>query len=120
MKYIFSWPEGKEIKSVTELQNGRYYVCASVNRLTRVNYGNSREQFWKGGKLQHDESHLFTKKNGSVRNQRTSKERDGRFAPTVSRQFNSIQFISIQWSVCVPTLSKERTKERERESVYVY
>ena len=85
VKYIFSWPEGKEIKSVTELQNGRYYVCASVNRLTRVNYGNSREQFWKGGKLQHDESHLFTKKNGSVRNQRTSEETDGRFVPTVSR-----------------------------------
>ena len=66
MKYIFSWPEGREIRSVTELQNGRYYVCASVKRLARVNYGNSREQFWKGGRFKHNEGHLFTSKNGTV------------------------------------------------------
>ncbi|KAK7094169.1 echinoderm microtubule-associated protein-like CG42247 isoform X1 [Littorina saxatilis] len=66
VRHIFSWPEGKEIKSVTDLQNGRYYVCASVNRLIRVNYGNSREQFWHGGKMHHLENHLFVHKNGTA------------------------------------------------------
>ncbi|PVD36602.1 hypothetical protein C0Q70_03587 [Pomacea canaliculata] len=75
VRYIFSWPEGKEIKSITELQNNRFYVCSSVNRLQRVNYGNSREHFWKGGKIRHNEKHLFTKENGQLVTQSPSNQR---------------------------------------------
>nr|KAG5700211.1 hypothetical protein BaRGS_011054 [Batillaria attramentaria] len=66
VRYLFSWPDGREVKSVTEIQNGRYYVCASVNHLQNVNYGDAKEQYWKGGKFKPDEGHLFTKPNGQV------------------------------------------------------
>ncbi|XP_059160447.1 echinoderm microtubule-associated protein-like CG42247, partial [Physella acuta] len=59
VKYIFSWPEGREIKSITEFENGKYYVCSSTSKLQKVDYGNSRESHWKGGKIDRKENFLF-------------------------------------------------------------
>ncbi|KAL8597690.1 hypothetical protein ACOMHN_012657 [Nucella lapillus] len=60
IKYIFRWPDRKEIKSVTEFENGCYYVCSRSKRVVSANYGNSKEQYWKGGKPRHQENFLFT------------------------------------------------------------
>ncbi|CAL1540738.1 unnamed protein product [Lymnaea stagnalis] len=59
VKYIFSWPEGREIKSITEFENGKYYVCSSTSKLQRVDYGSSKEGPWKGGKIDRKENFLF-------------------------------------------------------------
>ncbi|XP_035829085.1 echinoderm microtubule-associated protein-like CG42247 [Aplysia californica] len=61
VKHIFSWPEGREIKSITEFENGKYYVCSSTNKLQRLDYGNSKEGYWKNGKVDRKETYLFQK-----------------------------------------------------------
>ena len=33
VKHVFSWPDGREVKSITEFENGKYYVCSSNNKL---------------------------------------------------------------------------------------
>ncbi|RUS86416.1 hypothetical protein EGW08_005794, partial [Elysia chlorotica] len=65
VKHVFSWPEGKEVKSLGEFQNGKYYVCSSTRQLQRVDYGNSREGPWRVGKIDRNENFLF-QKNGKV------------------------------------------------------
>ncbi|GFR66996.1 serine/threonine-protein kinase DCLK2 [Elysia marginata] len=65
VKFVFSWPEGKEVKSLSEFQNGKYYVCSSTRQLQRVDYGNSREGPWRLGKIDRNENFLF-QKNGKV------------------------------------------------------
>ncbi|XP_052268743.1 echinoderm microtubule-associated protein-like CG42247 [Dreissena polymorpha] len=51
VKYIFKWPEGTEMRSVTEFQNRCVYVVSSTKQLRRdINYGDSREEFWSNKK----------------------------------------------------------------------
>ncbi|KAK6965507.1 echinoderm microtubule-associated protein-like [Biomphalaria glabrata] len=59
VKHIFSWPEGREIKSIKDFENGKYYICSSTSKLQRVDYGNSKENHWKGGKIDRKENFLF-------------------------------------------------------------
>lgn len=67
VNYIFKWPEGSEIKSVTEFQNRCVYVVGSTKKLvTNINYGDSRENHWSnkppsGGKLRKTELGLYKK-----------------------------------------------------------
>ncbi|KAL4221535.1 Echinoderm microtubule-associated protein-like 1 [Mactra antiquata] len=47
VKYVFKWPEGTEVKSITDFRNRCVYVVASRNKLNRdVTYGESAESFW--------------------------------------------------------------------------
>ena len=66
VQYIFSYPDGREVRSVSELLNGHYYVCSWNRQLEYVNYGDQREHQWRGGKVKHDENHLFKDRNGTV------------------------------------------------------
>lgn len=65
VRYIFSLPDGKEIKSVTEFKSGRAYLASSVKKpVTNLAYGYSREANWtttrpSGGKVRKEEVHLF-------------------------------------------------------------
>ncbi|XP_052761034.1 echinoderm microtubule-associated protein-like 1 isoform X3 [Mya arenaria] len=65
--YIFKWPEGTEIKSVTEFQNRCVYIVSSTHKLvTNVNYGQSREDYWSNkkpsaGRLRKNELELYKK-----------------------------------------------------------
>ncbi|XP_041377206.1 echinoderm microtubule-associated protein-like 2 isoform X2 [Gigantopelta aegis] len=60
VEYIFSWPEGKLIESVTEIQDQQAYIVSSVRKLNRdVKYGKSREQYWQTGKPKHDDVKLI-------------------------------------------------------------
>lgn len=65
VKYIFKWPEGSEITSVTEFKNRCVYIVSSTRSLRRdVNYGDSRESFWSNkkpsaGPVRKDEVALF-------------------------------------------------------------
>lgn len=67
VKYIFKWPEGTELKSVTEFQNRCVYVVSSTKNLRRdVNYGDSREGHWSNkkpsaGRLRKNELGLYQK-----------------------------------------------------------
>jgi len=66
VKYIFKWPEGTEMKSVTEFQNRCVYIVSSTRNLRRnCNYGESREGFWSNRKpsagLRRNELELFKK-----------------------------------------------------------
>ena len=64
-KFIFKWPEGKEVRSVKDFQNRCVYVVSSSKQLRRnVNYGESREQFWvnkkpSAGKMRNTEKGLY-------------------------------------------------------------
>lgn len=52
VKYIFKWPEGNEVKSVTDFKNRCVYIVASTNTLNKnVSYGDSLEEFWSNKKL---------------------------------------------------------------------
>lgn len=65
VRYVFSLPDGKEIKSVTEFKSGRAYLASSVKKpITNLPYGYSREANWttkrpSGGKVRKEEVHLF-------------------------------------------------------------
>ncbi|CAC5367562.1 EML1_2 [Mytilus coruscus] len=65
VRYVFSLPDGKEIKSVTEFKHGKAYLASSVKKPnTKLPYGYSRETDWTSarpspGKVRKDEVHLF-------------------------------------------------------------
>ncbi|KAK6175613.1 hypothetical protein SNE40_014034 [Patella caerulea] len=60
VKYIFSYPQGNEIKSLLDLENGLAYIVSSVNKLNKsISYGRSRENYWQNSRLNHDDLHLF-------------------------------------------------------------
>ncbi|XP_050411565.1 echinoderm microtubule-associated protein-like CG42247 isoform X2 [Patella vulgata] len=60
VKYIFSYPQGNEVKSLLDLENGQAYIVSSVNKLNKsVSYGRSRENYWQNSRLNHDDLHLF-------------------------------------------------------------
>ncbi|KAH9514048.1 Serine/threonine-protein kinase zyg-8 [Bulinus truncatus] len=63
VKHIFSWPDGREVKSIKDFENGKYYICSSTSKLQRVDYGNSKEGHWKGGKIDRNENFLFQQSN---------------------------------------------------------
>ncbi|XP_076452111.1 echinoderm microtubule-associated protein-like CG42247 [Babylonia areolata] len=67
VRYIYKWPGGKEITSVTEFENGCSYVCSNENRLIEVNYGQARELNWKYGKMDRQEKHLYNDKAADTR-----------------------------------------------------
>lgn len=47
VNYIFSIPDGREIKSVTEFVNGRSYIVSSNKKpQPNLNYGYSKEKYW--------------------------------------------------------------------------
>lgn len=65
VRYIFSWPEGKEIKSITEFVGEKHYVVSSVRKLNKsVCYGEIKVQEWSSkslsaGKVRKSELALF-------------------------------------------------------------
>ena len=60
VEYVFSWPEGKLIESITEIQDQQAYIVSSAKKLNRdVKYGKSREQYWQTGKPKHDDVRLI-------------------------------------------------------------
>ncbi|XP_071146996.1 echinoderm microtubule-associated protein-like CG42247 isoform X2 [Mytilus edulis] len=65
VRYVFSLPDGKEIKSVTEFKHGKAYLASSVKKPNiKLPYGYSRETDWTSarpspGKVRKDEVHLF-------------------------------------------------------------
>ena len=66
VRHVFKWPEGQEIKSLTEFRNRCVYIVASTNKLQKIKYGESQEKFWSNkkpsaGKVRRDELGLFQK-----------------------------------------------------------
>ncbi|XP_078336685.1 echinoderm microtubule-associated protein-like CG42247 isoform X3 [Crassostrea virginica] len=65
VRYVFSLPDGKEIKSVTAFQQGRSYIVSSVKKpALDIPYGQSRENFWNNkkpsaGRVRKEELELF-------------------------------------------------------------
>ncbi|XP_053379131.1 uncharacterized protein LOC123526739 isoform X2 [Mercenaria mercenaria] len=70
--HIFKWPEGDEIKSVTEFQNRCVYIVSSTKEMKRkvngveMKYGQSREGFWSNkkmsaGRMRKHEAQLYKK-----------------------------------------------------------
>ncbi|KAL5014035.1 hypothetical protein ScPMuIL_008305 [Solemya velum] len=65
VRHIFSWPEGKEIKSIKEVIGGKYYIVSSVRKLNKsISYGEIKEQEWSSkrlsaGKVRKSELSLF-------------------------------------------------------------
>ena len=47
VKYIFTLPEGNEIREVSQFVGGRSYVVSSVRKIMHVPYGESKERFWR-------------------------------------------------------------------------
>ncbi|XP_061198124.1 echinoderm microtubule-associated protein-like 1 isoform X2 [Saccostrea echinata] len=80
VRYVFSLPDGKEIKSVTTFQQGRSYIVSSVKKpVLDIPYGQSREQFWNnrkpsGGRVRKSEVELF-KRSESPKNAPKNKPR---------------------------------------------
>ena len=69
IKYLYSWPDGVKVTKLTELKADKEYVCCNKAKLdTSKEYGNSREKQFNYSKAPVAESHLFTKKNGEVKN----------------------------------------------------
>ncbi|CAD5119118.1 DgyrCDS7761 [Dimorphilus gyrociliatus] len=46
VRYIFSLPEAKLVRDITEFGNGGSYVVSSVRKLIDVDYGFSKEGYW--------------------------------------------------------------------------
>ena len=46
VKYIFTLPEGNEIREVNQFVAGKSYVVSSVRKIMHVTYGESKERFW--------------------------------------------------------------------------
>lgn len=80
VRYVFSLPDGKEIKSVTAFQQGRSYLVSSVKKpALDVPYGQSRENFWNNkkpsaGRVRKEELELF-KRTESPKNNPKNKPR---------------------------------------------
>jgi len=47
VKYIFTLPEGNEIREVNQFVGGRSYVVSSVRKIIHVTYGETKERFWR-------------------------------------------------------------------------
>ena len=47
VKYIFTLPEGNEIREVSQFVGGRSYVVSSVRKIIHVPYGEAKERFWR-------------------------------------------------------------------------
>ena len=47
VKYIFTLPEGNEIREVNQFVGGRSYVVSSVRKIMHVPYGEAKERFWR-------------------------------------------------------------------------
>ena len=47
VKYIFTLPEGNEIRDVSQFVGGRSYVVSSVRKIIHVPYGEAKERFWR-------------------------------------------------------------------------
>lgn len=68
VKYVFKWPEGTEIKSITEFQNRCVYIVSSTRNLCKdISYGDSREGYWSNkkpsaGRLRKNEVVLYKSK----------------------------------------------------------
>ena len=46
VKYIFTLPEGNEVREVNQFIGGRSYVVSSVRKIMHVPYGDAKERFW--------------------------------------------------------------------------
>jgi len=46
VKYIFTLPEGNEVREVNQFVGGKSYVVSSVRKIMHVSYGDSKERFW--------------------------------------------------------------------------
>ena len=46
VKYIFTLPEGNEIREVSQFVGGRSYVVSSVRKISHVPYGDDKQRFW--------------------------------------------------------------------------
>ncbi|CAH1772810.1 unnamed protein product [Owenia fusiformis] len=49
IRYIFTWPDCKEVRDLSEFEGGRSYIASCVKKVNKtINYGSvSREQFWQ-------------------------------------------------------------------------
>jgi hypothetical protein len=47
VKYIFSLPEGNELRDIGQFVGGRSYVVSSVRKIINVPYGENGERFWR-------------------------------------------------------------------------
>lgn len=56
--FIFSLPEGTEIRDITQFVGGRSYVVSSVRRIIHVPYGDSKERFWRNRSVENITPHL--------------------------------------------------------------
>ncbi|KAK3104607.1 hypothetical protein FSP39_006037, partial [Pinctada imbricata] len=73
VKYIFAYPSGKEVKSVTEFLPGRCYLVSTNKKpILHIDYGRkSKEQHWvnrrpSGGPMRKGEQELFRKPNEHI------------------------------------------------------
>lgn len=64
-RHVFAWPEGREVTDVKGFVGGKSYVVSSDRKLrTDVQYGDSKEGYWKNrkpsaGKFRKSEKHLL-------------------------------------------------------------